>query len=170
MPSLIKSKIRPTSAVSDRTANCRASHYAFLTLGVFVLSFIGWASDVQPVAAQDIGGMIGGVIGGGGLRFPDTRERHREHRRSRDNDNESNAKDDKTSVGDGKTFGSKGDEDTRVMTTKVGDGGSPKGQSSGPDGGRRSGDPESGRRSGDNDKGPPPSEKPQGEGPDFTAR
>jgi hypothetical protein len=155
---LFKNKTRPALAVMSRTAYCRASNYVFLTLGVFLLSFVGWVSDVRPAAAQDIGRIVGGVIGGG-LRVPQYRERHRDSRRNRDKD-ESNSKDDKP-VGDGKTFGSKGDDDSKVVTTKVGDGGSPKGQSSGPD---------SGRRSGENDKGPPPNEKPQGEGPNFNAR
>lgn len=163
MSSLRKSETRPVSVIRLGAVSRRALRYAAIALSVCVLSGIGGVSDVRPAAAQDIGRIIGGAIRGG-LRIPIVRERHRSTRRTKEKNNESESRDDQKPVGDGKTFGSKGDDDSKVQPTKVGDGGTPKGQSSPPDSGDK------GRGSGGNDKGPGPSEKPQGEAPNFTAR
>jgi hypothetical protein len=168
MSSLRLNEIRPMSVVRPGTALSRGLRYAAMALGVIVLCGGG---EVRPAAAQDFGRIIGGAISGGIRGGLGIRERHRETRRTKGKNSESSAKEkekekekekaDNKPVGDGKTFGSKADDDSKVQTTKVGDGGSPKGQSSSPDGGNRSRESE---------KGPAPSEKPQGEAPNFTAR
>jgi hypothetical protein len=157
-----KNEIQPVLVIRPATKFIRVIRYLAMALGVLLLSSIGWVSEIRPAGAQDIGRMIGGAINGG-LRVPIIRERHRNTRRSRERNGESDSKNDKNPVGDGKTFGSKGEGEPKIDATKVGDGGSSKGPGSVPEGGDKG--PGSG-----SEKGPAPSEKPQGEAPNFTPR
>jgi hypothetical protein len=159
---LRKIEIRPVLVIRPATKFIRAFRYSAMALGIFLLSGIGWVSEIRPAGAQDIGRIIGGAISGG-FRVPIIRERHRNTRHSRQRNDKSDTENDKNPVGDGKTFNSKGEGDSKIDATKVGDHGSSKGPDSVPEGGDK------GRGSGA-EKGPAPSEKPQGEAPNFTPR